>query len=33
MVTYSNSTWGAMRTERRFEVERGKVSRFETGQA
>jgi hypothetical protein len=33
MVTYSNATWGAMNTEWRFEVESGKVSRFETGQA
>jgi hypothetical protein len=33
MVTYSNSTWGAVNTEWRFEVEDGKVARFETGQA
>jgi hypothetical protein len=33
MVTYSNSTYGAMNTEWRFEVDGGKVSRFETGQA
>jgi hypothetical protein len=33
MVTYSNETYGAMNTEWRFEVEGGKVTRFETGQA
>ena len=32
-VTYTNSTWGAMRTKWRFVVEGDKVSRFETGQA
>jgi hypothetical protein len=32
-VTYSNSTWGAMRTKWRFVVDGDKVSRFETGQA
>ncbi|MFD5768156.1 nuclear transport factor 2 family protein [Streptomyces sp. NPDC127049] len=33
VATYSNDTWGAMRTAWRFTVEGGKVSRFETGQA
>ena len=32
-VTYTNSTWGAMRTKWRFVVDGDKVSRFETGQA
>ncbi len=32
-VTYTNSTWGAMRTKWHFVVDRDKVSRFETGQA
>jgi hypothetical protein len=32
-VTYTNSTWGAMRTTWHFVVEGEKVSRFETGQA
>ena len=32
-VTYTNSTWGAMRTKWRFVVEGDEVSRFETGQA
>ncbi|MEU2503647.1 nuclear transport factor 2 family protein [Streptomyces sp. NPDC007863] len=32
-ATYSNDTWGAMRTVWRFTVEDGKVARFETGQA
>ncbi|MFC8507381.1 nuclear transport factor 2 family protein [Streptomyces sp. NPDC057411] len=33
VATYSNDTWGAMRTAWRFVVEGGKVARFETGQA
>jgi hypothetical protein len=32
-ATNSNSTWGAMRTTWRFDIDGGKVSRFETGQA
>jgi hypothetical protein len=32
-VTYTNSTWGAMRTMWRFVVDGDRVSRFETGQA
>ncbi|GGR15532.1 nuclear transport factor 2 family protein [Streptomyces roseolus] len=32
VATYSNDTWGAMRTAWRFTVEDGKVARFETGQ-
>jgi hypothetical protein len=32
-VTYSNSTWGAMRTAWKFDVDGDKVSSFETGQA
>lgn len=33
VATYTNDTWGSMRTAWRFTVEGGKVSRFETGQA
>jgi hypothetical protein len=33
LIQYSNQTWGAMRTEWRFEVDGDRVSRFETGQA
>jgi hypothetical protein len=33
IVTYTNSTWGAMRTKWKFVVDGDKVSRFETGQA
>jgi hypothetical protein len=33
VVNYSNSTWGAMRTNWTFVVEGDSVSRFETGQA
>jgi hypothetical protein len=33
IVAYANSTWGAMRTRWRFEIEGDLVSRFETGQA
>jgi hypothetical protein len=33
VVNYSNSTWGAMRTNWTFVVEGDRVSRFETGQA
>jgi hypothetical protein len=32
-VTYTNSTWGAMRTKWTFVVDGDKISRFETGQA
>ncbi|OKI02402.1 hypothetical protein A6A06_15280 [Streptomyces sp. CB02923] len=32
-VTYTNSTWGSMRTRWAFAVTDGRVSRFETGQA
>lgn len=33
VASYSNSTWGAMRTRWKFTVREGKVARFETGQA
>jgi hypothetical protein len=33
LASYSNSTWGAMRTRWTFSIEGGKVTRFETGQA
>lgn len=33
LASYSNSTWGAMRTRWTFSIEDGKVTRFETGQA
>jgi hypothetical protein len=33
IATYSNSTWGAMRTRWRFEVAGDRIARFETGQA
>lgn len=33
IIRYRHDTWGEMRTFRRFAVESGKVSRFETGQA
>ncbi|TGB01517.1 nuclear transport factor 2 family protein [Streptomyces sp. MZ04] len=33
IVSYRNDTWGEMRTKWRFDVDGGKVSRFETGQA
>jgi len=33
LVTYTNSTWGAMRTAWKFVVEGEMISRFETGQA
>ena len=33
IVTYANSTWGAMRTTWKFVVDGDKVTRFETGQA
>ncbi|WP_410671154.1 nuclear transport factor 2 family protein [Amycolatopsis sp. cmx-4-68] len=33
VASYTNSTWGTMRTRWRFEVRDGKVARFETGQA
>ncbi|MHC0430611.1 nuclear transport factor 2 family protein [Streptomyces sp. O3] len=32
-ATYTNSTWGSMRTRWAFTVTDGKISRFETGQA
>ncbi|MEU6947542.1 nuclear transport factor 2 family protein [Streptomyces sp. NPDC046332] len=33
VARYRNDTWGEMRTAWRFQVQDGKVSRFETGQA
>jgi hypothetical protein len=33
IASFTNSTWGAMRTSWRFTVDGGKISRFETGQA
>ncbi|WP_405737697.1 nuclear transport factor 2 family protein [Streptomyces sp. NBC_00028] len=33
IARYSNDTWGEMRTKWHFEVEDGRISRFETGQA
>jgi hypothetical protein len=33
IVSYTNSTWGAMRTAWKFVIEGDAVSRFETGQA
>ncbi|MEU1077334.1 MULTISPECIES: nuclear transport factor 2 family protein [unclassified Streptomyces] len=33
VATYRNDTWGEMRTAWRFDVQDGKVGRFETGQA
>ncbi|MGW4161816.1 nuclear transport factor 2 family protein [Streptomyces sp. NPDC004788] len=33
VATYTNDTWGSMRTVWRFTVDGGKVSRFDTGQA
>lgn len=33
VANYRNDTWGAMRTAWRFDIQDGKVSRFETGQA
>jgi len=33
VATYSNSTWGAMRTRWRFELSGERIARFETGQA
>lgn len=32
-ATYTNSTWGSMRTRWVFTVAGGRISRFETGQA
>lgn len=32
-ATYSNTTWGGMRTHWRFTVADGRVRRFETGQS
>lgn len=32
IASYSNSTWGKMRTRWRFEVAGDKIARFETGQ-
>ncbi|OIJ92293.1 nuclear transport factor 2 family protein [Streptomyces monashensis] len=33
VATFTNSTWGAMRTAWRFTVDDGRITRFETGQA
>jgi hypothetical protein len=33
VATFTNSTWGAMRTRWRFTIEGGRIIRFETGQA
>ena len=33
IATFTNSTWGAMRTRWRFTVADGKITRFDTGQA
>ncbi|MDX8029261.1 nuclear transport factor 2 family protein [Lentzea sp. BCCO 10_0856] len=33
IIRYRNDTWGEMRTYWRFDVESGRVKRFETGQA
>ncbi|MFC9898065.1 nuclear transport factor 2 family protein [Nocardia sp. NPDC127579] len=33
VADYTNSRWGSMRTNWRFTVHDGKISRFETGQA
>ncbi|MGD3105370.1 nuclear transport factor 2 family protein [Streptomyces sp. YGL11-2] len=33
VATFTNSTWGAMRTAWRFTVDDGRISRFDTGQA
>ncbi|MFJ3902217.1 nuclear transport factor 2 family protein [Streptomyces sp. NPDC090025] len=33
VATYTNDTWGSMRTAWRFTVEGDRISRFETGQA
>ncbi|MFK8912602.1 nuclear transport factor 2 family protein [Streptomyces sp. YS-3] len=33
VASYRNDTWGEMRTAWRFDVQDGKVGRFETGQA
>jgi hypothetical protein len=33
VTTYSNATWGGMRTRWHFVVRDGKIARFETGQA
>ena len=33
LATFTNSTWGAMRTRWRFTVVDGKITRFDTGQA
>ncbi|MFE1955176.1 MULTISPECIES: nuclear transport factor 2 family protein [Streptomyces] len=33
VARYRNDTWGEMRTAWRFDVDGGKVTRFETGQA
>jgi hypothetical protein len=33
VASYTNSTWGAMRTTWRFEIDGERISRFETGQA
>lgn len=33
IADFTNDTWGQMRTEWRFAVKDGRISRFETGQA
>ncbi|MFD9890737.1 nuclear transport factor 2 family protein [Amycolatopsis sp. NPDC059027] len=33
VATFTNSTWGAMRTRWRFTVRDGRIARFDTGQA
>ncbi|GAA4533929.1 nuclear transport factor 2 family protein [Amycolatopsis samaneae] len=33
VATFTNSTWGAMRTRWRFTVRDGRITRFDTGQA
>jgi hypothetical protein len=33
VAKYRNDTWGEMRTRWHFEVEEGRIARFETGQA
>jgi hypothetical protein len=33
IANFRNETWGEMRTAWRFDIDGGKVSRFETGQA
>ena len=33
IANYTNATYGAMRTTWRFELDDGRITRFETGQA